>query len=157
MQDNKASKRIGIELKNLQGKDKFAHTDVSQKESSDLRVWLAKMTGPKGSPFEGAKFQIEFDLRKDYPFKQPEVKFITPIHHPNVDQKTGELCQRFLGGENGTEWKPETKMKDVIEKIQNLLGKPEPEFSVDEAIMDQFANNNKDWFKDAKEKCKRYK
>lgn len=81
---------------------------------------------------------------------------MTQIHHPNVDQKTGELCQRFLGGENGTEWKPETRMKEVLEKIYALLGKPEPDYSVDDAIMDQYANNNKEWVKEAKSKTSKY-
>ena len=73
--DNKAAKRIGIELKKLQGNEKLAFCDVSQKDSSDLRVWMAVMQGPKGTPFEGGKFKIEFDLKKDYPFKQPGNSF----------------------------------------------------------------------------------
>jgi ubiquitin-protein ligase len=27
----------------------------------------------------------------DYPFKPPALKFITPIYHPNVDEK-GSIC-----------------------------------------------------------------
>ena len=68
---NRATTRIAKELKNLSGKEKPSFCEVSEKDSSDIRVWLVKMQAPKGSPFEGGVFRIEFDLKNDYPFKKP--------------------------------------------------------------------------------------
>jgi ubiquitin-protein ligase len=44
------------------------------------------------SYFKKFKFKFYFIFNEaDYPFKPPTLKFITPIYHPNVDEK-GSIC-----------------------------------------------------------------
>ncbi len=47
----------------------------------------------------------------------PEFTFKTSIYHPNVDDK-GEICKQMLGE---AEWKPASKIRDVIAKIADLM------------------------------------
>ena len=51
-----------------------------------------EITGPPGTPYEGAKFQIEIKIPQDYPFKPPKFRYVTKIWHPNVSLETGTPC-----------------------------------------------------------------
>ena len=60
-------------------------------------------------------------LRKsgaDYPFKAPEVKFVTPCFHPNVDQY-GNICLDILK----EKWSAAYSVRTVLLSIQSLLGR----------------------------------
>jgi ubiquitin-protein ligase len=41
---------------------------------------------PKSDIFKESAFQIEIKLTSNYPIEPPEVRFLTPIYHPNIDQ-----------------------------------------------------------------------
>ncbi len=47
---------------------------------------------PKTEPYCRASFLIEIKLPIDYPFKPPEVMFLDPIYHPNVDKRGCQSC-----------------------------------------------------------------
>ena len=53
----------------------------------------------------------------DYPFKAPEVKFVTPCFHPNVDQY-GNICLDILK----EKWSAAYSVRTVLLSIQSLLG-----------------------------------
>jgi ubiquitin-protein ligase len=42
---------------------------------------------PNSEVFKQGSYEIEMKLTSSYPFEPPEVRFVTPIYHPNVDQK----------------------------------------------------------------------
>ena len=58
----------------------------------------------------------------EYPFKPPTLKFVTPIYHPNVDEKGG-VCLPLILQEN---WKPAVKIDQVIQSLVALVNAPEP-------------------------------
>jgi ubiquitin-protein ligase len=39
---------------------------------------------PKSNIFNERSYSIEMKLTKTFPFEPPEVRFLTPIYHPNV-------------------------------------------------------------------------
>ncbi len=41
---------------------------------------------PNSDIFKESAFQIEMKLTSSYPFEPPEVRFLTPIYHPNIDK-----------------------------------------------------------------------
>jgi ubiquitin-protein ligase len=45
---------------------------------------------PNSEIFNQGAFQIEMKLTKNFPMEPPEVRFLTPIYHPNVDKKDGK-------------------------------------------------------------------
>ena len=47
--------------------------------------WDVEMTAPEDSDYKGAKYKLTFDFFKDYPLKNPKIKFVTDIYHCNVD------------------------------------------------------------------------
>jgi len=53
----------------------------------------------------------------EYPFKAPEVKFVTPCYHPNVDQH-GNICLDILK----EKWSAAYSVRTLLLSIQSLLG-----------------------------------
>ena len=54
------------------------------------------LLGPKGSAFEDGIFNLSFTFPDNYPFKHPDVKFITPMYNPNIKKDTGVICMDVL-------------------------------------------------------------
>jgi len=64
-------------------------------KSESLYEWVATITGPKGTPYEGGIFTLKISIPKDYPFKPPKIKFVTKIYHCNIDED-GSICLDIL-------------------------------------------------------------
>ena len=54
------------------------------------------------TPFEGGVFAVSFWIPDNYPFAPPACRFITPVYHPNIDEK-GRICLSILERET---WSP---------------------------------------------------
>jgi ubiquitin-protein ligase len=76
---------------------------------------------PSSNIYNQAAYQIEIKLPAEFPFKPPEVRFVTPIYHPNVDDQ-GKICVDLL---NSSEtWKPTTPLVDVVKTVVDLIDNP---------------------------------
>lgn len=60
-------------------------------EDDDIFLWRGTISGIKDTVFEGTQQKLSVSFSDDYPFKPPNVKFLTPCFHPNVDI-FGNLC-----------------------------------------------------------------
>ena len=92
--------------------------------SGNLKHYRGWILGPKNSPYEDHFFQLEIQLPEDYPFEPPQVRFLTRIWHPNVNSKTGEICNDILKitGEGEITWSPGSDIVSVIMNIIGMLG-----------------------------------
>lgn len=88
----------------------------------DLFNWAATLKGPKDSPYEGGLFKLSVAIPQSYPIHSPTIKFITPICHPNIHFKTGEICLDILKNQ----WSPAWTISTAFTAIQALLTDPEP-------------------------------
>ncbi|EGD81102.1 hypothetical protein PTSG_11140 [Salpingoeca rosetta] len=77
---------------------------------------------PTEPPFNKAKFEVEITYPDKFPFEAPKVKFVTPIYHPNVNEKGTEICLNMINAEH---WKPATRTRQstliVLPSTSNFL------------------------------------
>uniref|UniRef100_A0A8C5AZW3 Ubiquitin-conjugating enzyme E2T (putative) n=1 Tax=Gadus morhua TaxID=8049 RepID=A0A8C5AZW3_GADMO len=55
----------------------------------------AQIVGGDGTPYEGGLFTLEIKVPERYPFEPPNIRFLTPIYHPNIDN-AGRICHDGL-------------------------------------------------------------
>ncbi|KAK4996664.1 Ubiquitin-conjugating enzyme E2 11 [Elasticomyces elasticus] len=88
-------------------------------DGADLTHWTGTLKGPSSTPYENLTFKLSFDFPARYPYSPPEVRFTTPIFHPNIDF-SGRICLDILKDK----WSPVQNVHSVMISVQSLLGEP---------------------------------
>ncbi len=65
-------------------------------DDKNLFEWSAVIRGVEGTPYEGGQWKVQIKATHNYPKEPPMMRFITPVCHPNVHLKTGEVCLDIL-------------------------------------------------------------
>ena len=107
---------------------------VGMPDPNNPYIWQCTMIGPTDTSFRGGIFYLRIIFPKDYPNSAPEVTFITPIYHVNVNhikQPTcplGHICLSTLNY-----WNPQYRMREVLTNIFALfyMGNPESPYGID--------------------------
>lgn len=63
----------------------------------------------------------------------PRIRFLTRIYHPNID-RLGRICLDVLKNN----WSPALQIRTILLSIQALLGAPNPEDPLNEAVAKQW-------------------
>ncbi|XP_057616312.1 ubiquitin-conjugating enzyme E2 2-like [Chionomys nivalis] len=113
--------------------------------------WKATIMGPEGSPYQGGVFFVNIHFPTTYPFKPPQISFITQIYHPNIDQN-GSIFLDILG----SEWSPTITISEVLLFIHSLLCNPNPDLPLVPEIAKVYHTDLKQYEKLAREWTKRY-
>ena len=88
---------------------------------NDPTRWRVSLLGPKDTSYKGGLFYLSIQFPPDYPNKAPEVCFLTPIYHVNVNPRVptmpgaeslGHVCISTLNW-----WKPEYKMRELLKNL----------------------------------------
>ena len=123
--------------------DPQGNTDIT-----DFTKFRGRFRGPPDTPYEGGQYDVDIRITPEYPFKPPEMRFITKIWHPNVSSQTGAICLDTLG----TAWSPVLTLKSALISLQSLLSSPEPKDPQDAEVAsmlimrpEEFAHVARDW------------
>ncbi|TGZ82729.1 ubiquitin-conjugating enzyme [Ascodesmis nigricans] len=119
-----ASRRLIKELTDFNKKRPSHLISLHPVDESDLTHWTATLRGPQDTPYEGGEWEIDIKIPDNYPNAPPLMVFVTPVCHPNVHPKTGEICLDLL---RGTAWTPAYTLSTTLESVSQLLGHPEPD------------------------------
>eukprot|EP00035_Acanthoeca_spectabilis_P037205 m.44025 g.44025 ORF g.44025 m.44025 type:complete len:161 (+) comp8493_c0_seq1:190-672(+) len=98
------------------------HVYLEPLDEHELTQWKVFLTPEKGSLFEGARFEVAVTIGDRYPIQPPHFRFVTPVCHPNVHAKTGEICLDVLKDE----WSPAWTLHAAALAILVLLDNPDP-------------------------------
>lgn len=135
-----AEKRLFKELKQLVKNHPLqTHSQIvelsPENEETSIFEWkavIAKPTRDDSPYYYNGQWTLDIVADLSYPIKPPKVKFNkeTPINHPNVDLKTGEICLDILKDES---WSPAWNLEYILVAILMLIDTPEPDspFNVD--------------------------
>ena len=113
-----ASKRLMRDLQ-LFKKEDLEGINAMLVEEGDLYHWVAYISGPDKTSWEGGIFKLTLDFKESYPSTPPSVKFVTPMFHPNV-YKSGEICLDILKDK----WSAIYNVTTILLSIQSLLTDP---------------------------------
>ncbi|XP_054285365.1 ubiquitin-conjugating enzyme E2 L3-like [Macrosteles quadrilineatus] len=139
------ARRLHKELAELRDADLPYFTNI-QVDDANVLVWRGLLV-PKDQPYNKGAFIVEFNFPPEYPFKPPQVTFKTKIYHPNIGED-GQICLPLLSPDN---WKPSTKVDQVIEALVAMVNCPEPEHPIRPQLAEEFVKNKKKFFKIAEE------
>ncbi|MCJ1480579.1 hypothetical protein MMC06_000734 [Schaereria dolodes] len=146
-------KRIAKELSDIT-KSPPSGMIISLISESDIHKWQILMDGPDKSPYMGGQFTLHLVLPNDYPFKPPTLTFVTKIYHPNVtNDEKGSMC---LGLLRPDQWKPSSRIQDVVIFARQLLSEPMPDDAVELSIANEYKVDKKEFVKKAKQWTKMY-
>eukprot|EP00796_Vickermania_ingenoplastis_P003879 gene3879-2751_t len=112
-----AAQRLQKELKELIMSDVDGISAFP--DNDDLFNWIGTVQGVEGTPYEDLEFQLRLKFSDNYPYQPPEVTFITPCFHPNIDVH-GAICVDILK----EKWSPVQSASSILLSIQNLLNDP---------------------------------
>ena len=107
---------------------------VGMPDPNNPYLWQCTMLGPTDTSFAGGLFYLKIIFPIDYPTKAPEVLFVTPIYHVNVNhikQPTcplGHICISTLNF-----WNPDTRIREILTNIFALfyMGNPQSPYGTD--------------------------
>ena len=107
---------------------------VGKPDPNNPYEWRCTMIGPSDTSFGGGLFYLRIKFPPNYPYSAPEVLFITPIYHVNVNHinqpgcPLGHICLSTLNF-----WNSEYRMREVLTNIFALfyLGNPDSPFGID--------------------------
>jgi peroxin-4 len=118
-----ALKRLTHELTDLREAPSDAFLHLGPATDEDIFTWEAVLKGSRdpSSPYAGGLWLLEIEVPSSYPNQPPKIHFKTPICHPNVDFKSGEICLTLLTSEH---WAPTYTLASTMGAIQQLLNDP---------------------------------
>ncbi len=100
------SKRVWSELNKLKGLSVNSNSSIKfiidstpfdnddEEVSPSNYIFLGRIL-PMSDPFNQTALKIEIKLSNQYPLKPPEVRILTPIHHPNVTENGNKIINNY--------------------------------------------------------------
>ena len=101
-----------------------------------LDFWRLLLVGPPGTPYEGGVFLLYAKFPTDYPQKAPEIRFVTPIYHCNVNGH-GKICHSVFDRNYSSDF----SVRRILDCVFGLLLTPEPEDPLDSALAQEYYDN----------------
>ena len=135
-----AIKRIKNEFNDLKDNpDPNVGISVGLIDENNIFNWKCTLVGPKDTPYANGIFILRINFPEDYPEARPEVCFLTPIYHVNVNPRKGlvegkeglgHVCISTLNW-----WKDTYTMREVLTNIFGLfyMGNPDSPYGMERA------------------------
>ena len=119
--------------------------------SDDFFEWNVLLSDITESPYEGFQFELQITFKETYPFEAPNVKFLTPIEHLNVDN-SGYICLNILN----EAWSPIMCVENLIMCIIVLMKDPNINDPLNTHLAELFKNDRPQYYKTIVKHCKRH-
>ncbi|KAM5300868.1 ubiquitin-conjugating enzyme E2 T isoform 1-T2 [Glossophaga mutica] len=123
---------------------------ISCWQDSD-QPWLhAQIIGGANTPYDKGVFTLEVVVPERYPFEPPQIRFLTPIYHPNIDS-AGRICLDILKLPPKGAWRPSLSIATVLASIQLLMAEPNPDDPLMADISAEFKYNKPVFLENARQ------
>ena len=160
IQKSEAMKRIWKEFREiLHLPDANIGLSIGLPDQDNIFRWRANIVGPRDSSYKGGIFDLRVEFPDNYPESAPEIYFITPIFHLNVNPYKNKDWGIKLGHVSLTildNWKPEYTIREIVTYIFALLYNPNPNFAYGFERVNEFKFNRKLYEEKVKYFTKKY-
>ncbi|XP_037583173.1 ubiquitin-conjugating enzyme E2 T-like [Cebus imitator] len=102
------------------------------------------------TPYEKGVFKLDVTIPERYPFEPSQIRFLTPIYHPNIDS-AGRICLDVLKLPPKGAWRPSLNNTTVLTSIQLLMSEPNPDDPLMADISSEFKCNKPVFLKNARQ------
>ena len=82
-----------------------------------LTDWVVKLTGAKGTVYEGEIYRLRIRFHPDYPGQPPEITFMRPAPVHEHIYSDGKICLNILYND----WNPKLDVKAVALSLLSML------------------------------------
>ena len=108
-------------------------TRSSSKSSNNDATTAASASASSSSSSTTQSAYVAFQLKfpPNYPFKPPTITVLSKSYHPNINTKTGEICDAILTGEG---WGPTLNVRKVCARLRKFLCEPDPDHPLESEI-----------------------
>ena len=115
-------------------------------DENDFYKWSVVIFGPSETNYEGGFFKAILTFPLDYPNSPPQMKFTTPMFHPNI-YPDGRVCisilhppgtDKFNEQEKAEErWRPSLGAEEILLSVISMLNDPncDSPANIDAAVM----------------------
>ncbi|MCJ1251417.1 hypothetical protein MMC30_008650 [Trapelia coarctata] len=128
-----STRRLLNELQSLAKEPNPCLLRLGPVSEGEILHWEGVMKGLEEGPYEEGLWKLDIRIPETYPLAPPAVRFVTPVCHPNVNFKTGEICLDLLK----TSWTGAYTITSTLSAIHQLLSYPDPNspLNVDVAVL----------------------
>jgi ubiquitin-protein ligase len=127
------SRRIAADLKLITTEPPDGVRLVKEKT---LLEWETEIDGPVDTIWQDGCFKLLVTFPPDYPFKAPQVRFTTPMFHPNINA-SGGICLDLLIDK----WLPSYHVASLLTSIRSFLDDPNPDHGLNQEALALFRTN----------------
>ena len=136
-------KRILSELASYQ-KEPHRYVQVFPCEE-EINFWRLLMVGPETTPYAKGTFLLYVKFPQKYPHSPPEMRFITPIYHCNVNSH-GKICHSIFDRNYSVDY----SVRKIIDCVYGLLLHPEPDDPLDSVLAEKYYLDKEKYQQNAK-------
>ena len=105
-----------------------------------LDFWRVLLVGPSSTPYEGGVFLLYAKFSANYPQVAPEIRFVTPVYHCNVNGH-GKICHSVFDRNYSADF----SIRRIMDCVFGLLLTPEPEDPLDSALAQEYYDNRQEY------------
>jgi len=93
---------------------------------ANISFWRLILQGPSETPYGKGTWLVYVLFPENYPQEAPEVRFVTPIKHCNINQY-GKVCHSIFS----RNWTSDTSIHQLLSCVYGLLLTPETDDPLD--------------------------
>jgi ubiquitin-conjugating enzyme E2 D/E len=145
------TRRLAIHFREIQKNPPPLCYAEPKDPDQNMTHWIGWIEGPEDTAYAGGRFHFTIDFPVDFPFKPPEIRFITPIFHPNISAK-GEICLDILH----SQWSPALTIRGLLISLCSLLTDPNSEHGLNKDALKLSKTNQKKYNETVREWTRKY-